>query len=259
MQTKSSLRAGVFVLCVSCAVLARAEQLTDPLGLAPTEAALPAKSEKKAKVPTPVPAAPAEPAAPAASAPAQAPSLAQVNPKPATPSAPLPAPAAAPVAAPMPAQPQSAAVQAVTPMAFERPIYSQTTGATFRQLDQLRTQNALLAEKVKAAELQAKLSNQGNSNSNSNSNGMGAGVGGVSAASTVGQRGVQILSIYGLDDKLTAVVTHGNGNTSKVHEGSTIPGLGKVKSVSRDEVIVATKTGTISLEMAPISAFPGVR
>lgn len=151
----------------------------------------------------------------------------------------------------MPAQPQSAAVQA----ASERPIYSQTTGATFRQLDQLRTQNALLAEKVKAAELQAKLSNQGNGNIN----GIGAGVSAVSAASTFGQREVQILSIYGLDDKLTAVVTHGNGNTFKVHEGSTIPGLGKVKSVSRDEVIVATKTGTISLEMAPISAFPGVR
>lgn len=257
MRTKSSLRAGVFVLCASCAVLARAEQLTDPLGLAPTEAALPAKAEKKAKVPTPVLAAPAEPAAPAASAPAQALSQAQVNPKPANPSAPLPAPAAASVAAPMPAQPQSVAVQAVTATAFERPIYSQTTGATFRQLDQLRTQNALLAEKVKAAELQAKLSNQGNSNGIGA--GAGAGVGGVSAASTVGQRGVQILSIYGLDDKLTAVVSHGNGNTFKVHEGSTIPGLGKVKSVSRDEVIVATKTGTISLEMAPISAFPGVR
>lgn len=128
----------------------------------------------------------------------------------------------------------------------ERRIFTQTTSETYRQLDKLRTHNAVLAEMVKEAEQTAKLSSQSG--------------GGVPGSSSVNiSRTVQVLAIYGLDDKLTAVVSLSNGSTMKAHEGSPIPGVGKVKSISRDEVIVATKTGTRSLDMVPVNAFPGAR
>jgi type IV pilus biogenesis protein PilP len=128
----------------------------------------------------------------------------------------------------------------------ERRIFTQTTSETFRQLDELRTRNAVLAELVKEAEQKAKLSTQGG--------------GGASGSSTVNiTRTVQVLAIYGLDDKLTAVVSLSNGSTMKAHEGSPIPGVGKVKSISRDEVLVATKTGIRPLDMVPVNSFPGAR
>ncbi|WP_394475137.1 type IV pilus biogenesis protein PilP [Ralstonia mannitolilytica] len=128
----------------------------------------------------------------------------------------------------------------------ERRIFTQTTSETFRQLDELRTRNAVLAELVKEAEQKAKLSNQS-----------GGTAPGSSAVNIT--RAVQVLAIYGLDDKLTAVVSLSNGSTMKAHEGSPIPGVGKVKSISRDEVLVATKTGIRPLDMAPVNAFPGAR
>lgn len=257
MNTISSLRAGLILLCATSSLLAHADLLPDPLSALPadvarsTKASMPnaaatanAGSAKPTSGPTPAPAAPAAPApAPVASAPAAPAPLAasQPNPTP-TPANARPAAPAAPVAAPKPAQAQNDMDQAT----HERRIFTQTTSETFRQLDELRTRNAVLAELVKEAEQKAKLSTQGG--------------GGAPGSSTVNiTRTVQVLAIYGLDDKLTAVVSLSNGSTMKAHEGSPIPGVGKVKSISRDEVLVATKTGIRPLDMVPVNAFPGAR
>ncbi|WP_247391895.1 type IV pilus biogenesis protein PilP [Ralstonia pseudosolanacearum] len=257
MNTIFSLRAGLILLCATSSLLAHADLLPDPLSALPadvarsTKASMPnatatanAGNAKPTSGPTPAPAAPAAPApAPVASAPAAPAPLAasQPNPTPAPANA-KPAAPTAPVAAPKPAQAQNDMDQAT----HERRIFTQTTSETFRQLDELRTRNAVLAELVKEAEQKAKLSTQGS--------------GGAPGSSTVNiTRTVQVLAIYGLDDKLTAVVSLSNGSTMKAHEGSPIPGVGKVKSISRDEVLVATKTGIRPLDMVPVNAFPGAR
>jgi hypothetical protein len=68
-----------------------------------------------------------------------------------------------------------------------------------------------------------------------------------------------VLSIYGIDDELTAVLST-TGAPLKVRVGSKVPSLGTVKSISREGVTVTTsKKTTVALEMAPISTYPGAR
>lgn len=252
MNTISSLRAGLIVLCATSSLLAHADLLPDPLGTLPADVArstkasmpnptVPANSgnAKPTSGPASVPVAPA-PVAPPPTAPA-APAASQPMPTPAPVNAQPTSPSVS-VAAPKPAPTQNEIDQAP----HERRIFTQTTSGTFRQLDELRTRNALLAEMVKEAEQKAKLGNQSS-----------GGAQGGSATNTT--RTIQVLAIYGLDDKLTAVVSLSNGSTMKAHEGSSIPGAGKVKSITRDEVIVATKTGSQSLDLVPVNAFPGAR
>jgi type IV pilus biogenesis protein PilP len=254
MNTISSLRAGLIVLCATSSLLAHADLLPDPLGTLPADVArstkasmpnpsVPANSGNAKPTSGPAPAAAAPAPAPAASAPVApaAPATSQPMPAPAPVNA-KPAASSVPVAAPKPAPTQSETDQAT----HERRIFTQTTNETFRQLDELRTRNAVLAEMVKEAEQKAKLGNQS-----------GGGVPGGSPVNS--SRSIQVLAIYGLDDKLTAVVSLANGSTMKAHAGSDIPGAGRVKSISRDEVLVATKTGVRSLDLVPVNSFPGAR
>jgi hypothetical protein len=129
---------------------------------------------------------------------------------------------------------------------------SQTTIATFRQLDQLRSTNALLAEEVKQKDLRDKLANQvANGNANVPPNGL-------AQAGSSGSRGVQYFAICGVDNKLSANVALTNGSTTTVHEGSTIAGVGRVKSITIDQVTVVTKSGmTMTLEKAPAGMYSG--
>lgn len=253
MNKKSSLQAGLFALCASCAVLVHADQLADPLALAPAEATLPNNTGMKATA-----SAPAAGLAPAtghvASAAAQSSAQAKDNTKPVAPPTHAVAPgtpvAPSNTAPSTSAKPQSTVDTQTTRTSPERAIYSQTTSSTFLQLDHLRTQNVLLAERVKAAELTAKLANLG----------PGIGIVGASSPSAAAQRGVQVTGVYAVDHKFSAEVTLNNGSLAKVQEGSTIPGMGRVKSITRDAVLVATKAGTIiSLDFAPINSFPGAR
>lgn len=188
------------------AQLAHADQLPDPLG-----------SPDSAKVAKPAPVAAAAPVAPATQ-PATAPA-----------NAPTPRPLAAPAAT----------------VPTEQQIATRANVLTFRQLDELRSQNAVLAEMVKAAELKAKLAGQGASPGVANT-------GSASAAP-------QVVSVFGLDGKLTAVLNMGNGATVKAREGINIPGVGHVKSITRDEVVVMTKQGPVTLGFLPVNAYPGVR
>ncbi len=145
--------------------------------------------------------------------------------------------------------PSTAPAQVSTPVStnpatHERPVFTNANRETFRELDQWRTQNALLAEMVKNSEMKAKLGNQGASAGQSTAN---------AATSTA----FQVLSVEGVDNDLTALVTLANGTTHKARTGFPIPGLGKVKSITRDEVIVTTKAGPRSLDFAPKGSFSG--
>lgn len=232
MNTKSAFRAALAVLSISCAMHARADLLPDPLGPIPKDVSRAAKaSVTSAAAPSnsgnakPAPAPAVAPAAPAAS--------------------PTPTKAAPVVSVAPPSAPTQVPTTQV-PATHERSTATNTSGATFRQLDELRTQNALLTEMVKGAEMKAKLSNQGTT----------AGTSGTVAATPPA---FQVLSVDGLDDELTAVVTLPNGTTFKAREGLQIAGLGKVKSITRDQVIVTTKAGPRPLDFAPKASFPGVR
>ncbi len=115
-----------------------------------------------------------------------------------------------------------------------------TNVGTLRQLDELRSQIALATEQVQLAELRAKLP---------------AAAPAAQPRQTATQiaRGAQVVSVYGLNDKLTAVVQLTTGGIVKSHVGSTIPGIGTVVSISHNEVKVSTPAGVLSLNIAPIS------
>lgn len=208
---KNKLTFFTLLIAVS-AQLAHADQLPDPLS-----------SPDTAKVAKPAPAATAAPV---------------LTPKKPVESAPIVPPAPATQPAPAPAPAPAATVH------VEQQIATRANVPTFRQLDELRSQNAVLAEMVKAAELRAKLSGQGVAPG-------GANAGAASAAP-------QVVSVYGLDGKLTAVLNMGNGATFKAREGSNIPGVGHVKSITRDEVVVKTKQGALTLGFLPVNGSPGV-
>lgn len=132
---------------------------------------------------------------------------------------------------------------------------TKTSGvATYGQLDQLRSQNAILAEELKNAELKSKLKS-----------GMttfpGAALG-VSAtpfqpsqttaplsaatksppAPITVSADVQMVSTD-RDGQLVALLKLDNGRQVKVRIGSILPGVGTIKSITSDEVVVLTNKG----------------
>jgi hypothetical protein len=56
--------------------------------------------------------------------------------------------------------------------------------------------------------------------------------------------------VSGSENKLTALISLSNGGRVTVRVGSNIAGVGVVKSISKDEVMVASKTQIISLPFA---------
>lgn len=130
---------------------------------------------------------------------------------------------------------------------------------TLRQLDELRSQNALLSEMVKAAELRAKLAGQSGPGEAAGTPSPRRGPVDKAPLSMQAAQGAQVLSVYGVDGKLTAVVGLRNGATVKAQEGATIPGLGSVKSISRNSVLVDTGTTTVGLNFVPVGSGQGAR
>lgn len=236
MNGKHSRLCGLSIALTFFCGMAQADLLADPLGPVPkevTRGAVAAASQATAPVSSaPIKAPPA--ASPSASAPATAPGILQH-------SAPAPAPAPA-----QPSTPQRALAPVDRLVSSESVIATQTNVVTLRQLDALRSQNAMLSEMVKAAEFKAKLNGQGSAVSQAN---------GSAPSST----GPQVVSVIGTDDTLTAVINLGDGSTIKVRNGAPVPGIGKVKSISLEEVMVTTKSGPVSLPFTPRNNFPGAR
>ena len=150
------------------------------------------------------------------------------------------APAAKPAIAPPPAK-------AVTAMASPAAI------ASFGELDALRSQNAILAEKVKAAEMQAKLAGANPIKAPSSSlppfptthqSGPAPQFDGFS------QQSAQVQMVSDTGNNRIAVISLPNGARVSARVGSTIPNLGVVQSISLNEVVVANKKQTISVPFA---------
>lgn len=124
---------------------------------------------------------------------------------------------------------------------------------SFQQLDLLRSQNALLAEKVKNKELRSKLDQNDAKNPPSQQNGQPP----VSPSAHV-----QMVS--GIGNTLTALIILPGGGQMAAKVGTTIPGIGQVRSIASNEVTVASRQQTISLPFAGDSSsmhplMPGVR
>lgn len=150
-----------------------------------------------------------------------------------------------------PAQPSSAAEPPKPASTAPAPRVSGT-----EELDQLRTQNALLAEQVKAWEMKNK---------------MGlivpgidqaapiplAGGGAAPAARPAGARGTVVTMVAGQKERgLVATLQTADGGTVAVRVGDSVPGLGKVKSIETNRVVVESGKSAISVPFAaePTSA-----
>lgn len=129
------------------------------------------------------------------------------------------------------------------------------TPASFGELDALRSQNAILAEKVKAAEMQAKLLGTNQSKSLS-------GLPPFPAAAPAAARGMkdqfedfgttsaQVQMVSDSGNSTIAVISLPRGGRVTARVGSIIPHLGVVKSISLNEVVVANKKQTFSIPFA---------
>lgn len=127
----------------------------------------------------------------------------------------------------------------------------------YQELDALRSQNAVLTEAVKNAELKCRLSNGGKDcasaqiapNQNLSAPPWGA--------TSVGASFPQVELVSGLDNKKTAIISMPGSGHIKAHVGKKITGLGTVKSISVHEVTVEQGGKIISLPFAEES-FPSI-
>jgi type IV pilus biogenesis protein PilP len=211
------------------------------------QAATPALPDPLAALPGEASLKPAQLAAKPASVPAPAAKVAVVS----------PAASPAPVVLAAARQSPASASAANFPTPLLRPVQLQNAAAivppaphaaptsnvaTLRQLDELRSQIALATEQVQLAELRAKLPAAPS-----------AAQPRTAATATQNARSAQVVSVYGLNDQLTAVVQLSTGGIVKARVGSTIPGIGTVQSIAHNEVKVSTTAGVLSLNIAPIA------
>lgn len=141
-----------------------------------------------------------------------------------------------------------AATPAVAPSVAATPA----NAGLYRQLDELRSQNAILTETLKNAKLKNDISSVGTNPISQ----PGMTQGGPSSYQGSAQSGAaaplsaQVQMVSGSENKLIALISLSNGGRVTVRVGSNIAGVGVVKSISKDEVMVANKTQIISLPFA---------
>ena len=121
----------------------------------------------------------------------------------------------------------------------------------YQQLDELRSQNAILTESLKNAELKNKINDSGNgiivpSISSSYPSVPGQSRGQSSDSNTSYQ--VQLVS--GSQGSFSAILSVPGGGRITVHVGSIVPNLGIVKSINLNDVEISAKSQTINLPFA---------
>lgn len=136
----------------------------------------------------------------------------------------------APVAKPSAsAATNAAAVAPSGPITLER-----WSGPTLGDLEKLRSENAMLAEQLKNAELKTKIAKEGgvpglsgstNPNAPSNPNGVASG------------GGPRVVMIAGGENNYRANIALPNGRSITAQIGTTVPGLGIVSAITPDVVI----------------------
>lgn len=140
-------------------------------------------------------------------------------------------------------------------------VAATSTVALFKELDELRSQNALLAEALKNAELKYKISQVGKPQAGNQTDPTvpqippampaAAPVAASRAAVTnFDAMSAQVQMVSGTGTNLVALITLANGSKVNARVGSTIPGLGTVRSISLNEVTVFNKKDTNSIPFA---------
>jgi type IV pilus biogenesis protein PilP len=152
---------------------------------------------------------------------------------------------------------------ALSAHAAEPSTLSATRGvATFGQLDELRSQNAILAEAVKAAEYRAKLTGSAGAIAAAATTPSKAETRAVtsrhveSAPSVVTSSTAQVQMVSGIGNELIAHIAMQNGSVVPVRVGTSVPGLGVVRSISLNEVQMTNKNQTIIISKAAESSSP---
>lgn len=149
--------------------------------------------------------------------------------------------------------------------------------ATYGQLDELRSQNAMLEAALKNAELRSKLAG-GKSSAAQDRAGSPAltrpAPAPASAAVALGlvapAASTASVDLVASDSqgRMTAILVLDSGRKVKARVGSQIPGVGMIRSISIDEVVALVKGKTVSLPFAteptlgtssaPTGAVPGM-
>lgn len=114
-----------------------------------------------------------------------------------------------------------------------------STISTFGELDQLRSQNAILTEAVKNAELKNKLNNFGKEDHQS-----------YAPMNLSAPKQAQVELVSGFGNKMSARISLPTGGNVLASIGTKIPNLGVVKSISINNVVVEHDKQLISLPFA---------
>lgn len=145
------------------------------------------------------------------------------------------------------AQGVQAAQPTVAAKAVGEPASVAPSSSVYRQLDELRSQNAILAESLKNSELRNKIKDA-NKAPNINLTPGNAGTGHNSA---------QVQMVSGIGSNLVALISLPNGGVINARVGTKIPSIGVVKSISINEVVVANKSRNVVLPFVSDGYAPG--
>jgi type IV pilus biogenesis protein PilP len=126
----------------------------------------------------------------------------------------------------------------------------------YGQLDALRSQNAVLAETLKNTELRNKISGVDKTSTGQPGPNPGGttGVQSSSYPSSFASPSALVQMVSGIESKMTAQISLPDGSPVNVRVGSNIAGLGIVKSISMNEVMIADKKRIFSLPFASDSS-----
>ncbi len=158
---------------------------------------------------------------------------------------------------PSPLAAPAAPSSAIEPVKVE---YNNPKVGSFSELDELRSQNALLTERLKRADFQNKINGANTTSVPS--------VGTLTASSNKIKRtkkskditdyDARIRLVSGIGTNLSATIVFSDGSKSIARVGSRIDGLGTVKSINTDEVIVTSgkESYAIPFEAEPVNNTP---
>lgn len=166
--------------------------------------------------------------------------------------------AAAGIVAPAIAADHADGAAAPAPAAATVSLPTQAKSGTKAELDSLRTQSALEAERQKLADIRAKA-------------GGAVGMGGPQVPAYDGRPiavvpggakaarsdvSMRVTMVAGSAEQPAAMLQNSDGGQALVHVGDRLPGLGTVRSITRQQVVVADGKRTTSIPFAaePVSS-----
>ncbi len=121
-------------------------------------------------------------------------------------------------------------------------VKPEINGDSYGELTALRSQNAILTEQLKAMELREKI--------RLSKSGPATVSGPAATMTTTLDRGARIVMVAGSTGQLIATIQLSDGATTSAKVGAKVPGLGLIKSIATNEVIVANGKDLLSVPFA---------